>query len=944
MKRYYFASIFILLLQTTLIYGQTIYQTQYYKEPPKSGIININRVNVVKDTSEKKIKSLKQDKRLVVLQNLGLAKQYLLQNDILAVYDCLEKVDDILLDLPETLYIRALTHWKINDISFARHYFLKALEVGTDNYSVFEDAAIFFKEVGLYTDALNIYLQAYKKSKDASWLFLGAELALNFDERSANYYFVLLAKSNYDGFGIEGLSDIAYQNGLYDTALHGYSVAIEKFEHQKYKKIKLSENNISRVNEKIGMTKVSAVIADWQDKFENEEYTAALDILKTISHSSAAEKSVFLLNAKTYAELGRYLEAQTLIEYSMNQDNSLEDAYIVAAQVEFLQGRTNEAISIIEDGLNNNYDKTALYNVFLNFLDIVDSKYYYDSILLELSKVSDPGYQQAIMLAKYYLERNNYKQSLEIIEGIEQTKEVLLFRERIDDMILLEQSEENRKSGKYKNVVADLSQKEFSGKNEEDLRVRLLSNALCQLGDSYTAIQLLIDKVNNETLSLNNTYYLQYIISLDKNSAYTDIVSEDVIKNIDEWVAKISSNNLYVRDRVNEFLLFGQFAYAIDYLNELKQNTNFNKTIINNLEAKVYSQIAGKFYDKKNIVEAKKYTALAISKNKNDIDANYISKLLNLYDKWGDIENYMLEDNYDVTIAMANDFLYQIPARIDIRMILIRALALNKDTEAISIMKRINSMYMYDHLKCSILSDIYYGFEMYDYSASLYKQSLENHPDDMYTEVMYIQTLEKLGRIDEALKLALDIETKYTNNSYIQYLLSKLYLSKGNIDKAFSSINNAIMKFDNIKYQFQLGLCYEASSQVQTAFDLYADILQENKYYSDAYVHLIEILLENKKTIEVLDRAKSLSETLITFNPNDAYYYYLLADSYYNIAFFNTNTDLDEQIKSFKTTLLFFQNAMNRSIYGNDSKLRVLIKDKMIILNNSIKEAENTNL
>ncbi len=942
MNKYCFISIFILLLQTASVCGQSIYQTIYYRQPPSNAIININDIKVIKDTSEKRIKSLKDPQRLIVLQNLGFAKQYLSQNNVLAVYDCLDKVDAILSDLPEALYLRALTHWKINDISYARYYFLKTLEVGTDDYNMFDDAARFFNEIGLYTESVRVYLHAYKKSKDSSWIFRAAQLALEFDEKSANYYFVVLAKSSYDAFGIEGISDIAAKNGLYEAALHGYAVAIKEFGKSKYQKINLSENNIVRVNEKIGITKLDIVIADWQQKFDNGEFLAALDTLKTISHASAVQKRIFLLNAKTYVAMGRYMEAETLLAYSMSQDTTLEEAFITSAQIEINQGNFNRAIDIIENGLKYNYDKTILYDFFLDLLQKADSKYYYNTILLKLSEVSEPDYEQSLMLAKYYLDKNEYTKSIEVLESIEQTQDVLLFRDAIDDAILLKKSENDGELGRYKEVIADLSKKEFSGESEE-LRVRLLSNAFHQLGDLYTAIDILVNKLNHETLSLNNTYYLQYLIGLSSSSDDMNVITDELIKRLNDWEKSILSNSLYIENKVNEFLIFGQFDYAVEYLSEIRGTSSISDKVLDNIEAKVYSQMAGKFYDDRNISEAVRYNSLALSKNRNNIDALYIDKLLNIYSKWGEIENYLLEDNYKVTIAMANDFLSKIPARIDVRMLLIRSLGLDKNIDALSILKQVNNMELYDHLKDSILSDIYYGFGIYDYCAVLYRQSL-NASDDLYTQLMYIQTLSRLGRVDEALELTLALMLERPNDSHIQYLLSKLYLDKGEVEQAFEYINGAIEIFDNIKYQFQLGLCYEANGEVQTAFDIYANILQENKYYSDVYVHLIEILLENKKTKEILDRAKLLSETLVTFNQNNAYYSYLLANSHYNMIFFDKNPIVSQQVRDYKTTLLFFQNAMNRSIYGSDSKLRILIKDKMLVLNDSILESEKISL
>ncbi len=935
MKKYLFICISILFLQITTVYGQSIYQTTYYKNPPQSALVDINDIKPVDDNSEKRIKSLKDPQKLIVLQNLGFAKQYLARNDLLSVYSCLDKVDNVLPDLSEALYLRALSHWAINDISFARYYFLKALSVGTDNYQIFEDAAKFFIEIGIYKEAIAVCIQAYKKSKDASWLFEGAEMALEFDEQSANYYFSYLSKLSYHGFGLEGLSDIAAKNGFYLEAQHGYSLVMKDYRDAKYQKLKLSKENIARVSEKINMLKINMVIADWSQKFENKEFDAALDILKTISHATAAESSIFLLNAKTYFEMGKYTEAQTLLNYSISQDNTLEEAFVLQAQIQMKQGQTNKALETIENGLKYNYDKMHLYDVFLDLLKTSGAIYYYNSILLELYEVSKLDNEQLLTLAQYYFEKKDYKKYIEILDSIEQTEDILLLKNRVDDTVLLEQSQNYIKDAKYKDIISNLYQKEFSNSIDENLRLRLVSQALYQLGDEYSAIQILVDKLNNETLSLENVYYLKYLISISK-----ELGSGDVLKKLNDYEKKLSSSSNYLCEKIDEFLLLGQFDNAIAYLNRFRNNSNFNKKTIDNLEAKIYSQIAGKLYDERNISEAKNYMDLALSKNRDDIDAVYINKLLNVYSKWGDIKDYTLEDNYDITIAMADDFLLQIPARIDIRMIWIRALALDENREAVYIMKKLNGMDIYNYLKLSIFADTYYGFELYDHAIDFYNRSLKD-TFNMYAQVMYIQTLAKLGRINDALKLTLSIRADNPNNSYIDYLLSKLYLSKGDIRMAFESINTAIRVNNNEKYQLQLGFCYEADNRSQMAFDIYADVLHKNKNYADAYVCLIKMLLENRKTLDILNRAKSLSETLITFDNSDAYYYYLLADSYYNIASFGDSVTLSDKIENLTISLQFFYDAMSRSVYGGDKELRVLIQNRIIIVEDNLSNIVN---
>lgn len=931
MKKYYFVSIFIFLLSTSITYAQNIYQSVYYRQPPANAFIDIKDVKVNQDTTDKRMKSLSASKKAVVQENLAFAKEYLNDGDVLKVYDYLDDIDAILSDLPEVLYLRALAHQKIGDISFVRYYFLRALEIGTNDYALFYDAIAFFNEMGLYSESVYVCLYAYKQSKDASWLFEAAEITLIFDEKSANHYFILLAKSSYDAFGVEGISDIAANNGFYDVALHGYYVAIKDFEKSKYKKTKLSDSNIARITEKIDKTKINIVVEDWQQKIDNKEFVAALDLLKTISGNSHIDDKIFLLNAKTYAQMSKYIEAQTLLEYSININNNLEDAFIVAAQIELNNGDILEAVDMIEEGLIYNYDKISLYNMLLSLLECAESKYYYDSVISALSDVLEPDYEMALRLSKYYLERSEYQKSLDIINALDDSEEVLLIKERVMSNILLGKSEQNRKLKKYQNIVRDLNNKKFSNEEDEDLRVRLLSLSFFQLGDLESAIQILVDKFNDGTISLNNTYYLQYLISNSSNSM--GLVTDELVKNIDDWEKIISSSYLHITNRINEFLVFEQFYYALEYLNELKESASIDTKLLDNLEAKVYSQMAGDFYDKGDINQARKYTSLSLSKNKSDIDAIHINKLLNFYSRWGAIANDISKDNDKNTITIASNFLSQFPSRIDIRMTLLRNLGLYENIDTtISIIEQISSMNIYEYLKMSILSDIYYRFGMYDYCAILYRKSLD-YKFDMHTSLMYIQTLENLGRSNEALALALEEEAQNQKNSYIKYILSKLYISRGDISSAYRSINDAIKISDNIDYLLQLGLCYEANGELEKAFNVYADILEKNSSYSEAYVRQVEVLLKNETIKENLARAEILSEKLIELDNDNAYYYYLLANIYYNIAFFDEASNRSDDIKM---ALLLFQEALNKALYGSDKQLRVLIKDKIEILNKNM--------
>ena len=934
MKRCYYIGIVILLIKSSFIYSQNIYQSKYYTSPPGKAIIDIKSIDVPKDISKKRIAKLSDDKRVILLKNLGLAREYLYQNDILNVYEALDKSDAILNDLPESFYIRALAHWKIHDISFARYYFLKALSVGTEDYKIYTDAIKFFEEIGLPEEALRISLHAYKRSDDSSWLFEGGNLILDFYEASANYYFALLAKSSYDAFGIEGISDIASKNSNYSLALNGYNAALIEYKKSKYKKTKLYTNNINRVTKKMNLAKLDVHIDGWQQKFENGEFQTALSILKDISKTTEVENRLYLLNAKTYFEMGQYKQAQTLIEYSIAKDSSLEESYILKAQIEINQGQLNRAIKTLEGGFVYNYDKTTLYNSFLGVLKIGGSKYYYNNILLELSKISQPDYKQSIFLIEYYLEKQEYQKAREILLNIkEKTKEIDLLNKKIDNIILLHKSEENGKKGNYKEILKDLYGKTFDG-NEEDLRIRLLANALYNLNDLGQAIEILSLKIDDSTLSLNNTYFLLYLININKQKNTTEITEEFIVK-IKNWQEHLFSNIIHLKKKISEFLEFGQYNDAINYLESIKGTSKYSDVAINNLESQVYAEFAGKLYDEKKIKDAQNSVNISLSKNKDNIDAVYIQDLLDMYYKWGDIEDYLYEDDYKITISMATDFLSILPANINIRMMLIRALALERNIQSIEIMKKINNMDVYNHQKLSILSDIYYGFGMYDYCLDLYKKSLDED-FNLHTAIMYTHTLDKLGKTNDALKFALDITIRYPKNSYGYYLSSQLYLKKNNTEVAFDLIKTAISIRNNIKYQLQLGLYYEKINDWEKAFEIYTSILNEKKYYIDVYVHMIKILLEEKKDA---NQAKTLAETLVNIDTQNPYSYYLLANACYELGIRNDilNTDKIHYLKSSK---MFYQNAIYRTIYGKDTELRYIIKEKIKLLDKRISDIE----
>ncbi len=400
------------------------------------------------------------------------------------------------------------------------------------------------------------------------------------------------------------------------------------------------------------------------------------------------------------------------------------------------------------------------------------------------------------------------------------------------------------------------------------------------------------------------------------------------LTKVNNYLVKVAYNPRYLKEKIDEFLTFHQYTDALDYLKDISSRSRFSTTLLNNLEAKIYAQMAGSYYQEKNMAEAKKNVDMALSKNRADIDAVYVNKLLNIYYKWGYIENYILEDNYKASIAMANDVLKELPASIDVRMILIRALALDENRQSIEIMKRIKTMNVYSYLRLSLIADIYYGFGMYDYCESLYAQSLKEN-FNLHTAVMYTHTLGKLNKNTDALKLALDITIRYPSHSYAYYLASEFYLKMNSTKAAFELIGSAITIRNNIKYQLQLALCYRATNLDDEALEIYNYILTRNKYYVKAYEGIIEIANKNNTNLEM---AKNIGEELIAIDDKNPYYYYLIANTYFKLGS-NRQTDLKERETSLNVASIFYQNALNKTTFGRYDRLRNVIKNEINILN-----------